>query len=199
MTYVLGLTGGIASGKSLVSHYFLSQNIPVVDGDLIAREVVAKGSRTLVKLVETFGGEILSPEGSLNRKKLGKIIFEDEKARKKLDELMDAAIRKKVLKRIEEAKKSDIPLIVLDLPLLFERNYQENTDGIMVVVVTEDIQLKRLMKRDQLTKPEALQRLKAQLPLLEKAKKGDFLIDNNGSKEETLKQVDKWLFQQHFF
>lgn len=198
-TYVLGLTGGIASGKSLVSHYFLERKIPVVDGDVIARKVVKKGSITLENIANTFGQEMLDETGNLNRKKLGKLIFCDKKARKKLDELMDGALRKEILAQITAAKEAQIPLLVLDLPLLFERNYQTYVQGVMVVSVEETTQLQRLMFRDNLTEIEAKQRLKAQWPLSEKKKRGDFIIDNNGNKKDTLQQVDGWLKNQGFF
>ena len=196
MTYLLGLTGGIASGKSTISDYFKAKNIPVIDADLVAREVVEPGTKGLDQIVQEFGQSILLADGTLNRKKLGSMIFEDSKKREKLNAILSGAIRQNILDKISELKKLQRPLIVLDIPLLYEGGYQELVDSVMVCYVPKEIQLSRLMKRDKLTKQEAMKRIDSQMTLEEKNKLADVVIDNSGRIDDTLKQVQTWLEQE---
>ncbi len=193
MTFVLGLTGGIASGKSLVTSIFLKEKIPVVDGDLVSRKIVEKNSPALKEIVAYFGEDILQVDGTLNRKILGKRVFAKKELLQKLNDIMDPYLRNAFLKEINGAKEKNIPLIVLDIPLLYEENYDQYCEQVMVVWVPENIQKNRLMKRDQLTEIEAEKRMASQLSLNEKKRLGDIIIDNSATKRKTEEQVLKWL------
>jgi len=191
---VIGLTGSIATGKSTVSEIFKKYGIPVIDADKIARDVVKKGSYGLKKIVEEFGKDYLNADGSLNRRKLGDLIFSDKNAKKKLEEIIHPLVRKREAEMIKEIreKDKDIPIIV-DVPLLIETGSYKYYDKIIVVYVPEDIQIERLIKRDNLSYEEALKRVKSQLSIEEKVKYADYVIDNSRSIEETEKQVIKIL------
>ena len=194
MTKVLGLTGGIASGKSTVSRYLKSLNIPIVDADLIAREVMRAGTPTVSKIAETFGEEYLLADGEVDRKRLGTTIFNDPAKRQLLNDIVQDEIRHEILTTKEALMAEAHPLIVLDIPLLFEEQYETIVDEVLVVFVDKKTQIERLLNRNtELSKAEALQRIEAQLPLEETAKHADILIDNNGTVEETLTQVNTWL------
>lgn len=192
MTYLLGLTGGIASGKSTVTQMFRSKNIPVIDADIIAREVVKPGKPGLEKIVSHFGKDVLLEDGTLDRKKLGTIIFNDDAKRALLNHILSDEIRTRILEMIELCKKSDPSLIVLDIPLLYEGGYDEIVDDVMVCYVPRDIQLKRLMARDHLKENDAIKRIDSQMSLEEKKSRADVVIDNSGRIDETLKQVQTW-------
>ena len=193
MTYLLGLTGGIASGKSTISQFFKSKHIPVIDADIVAREVVEPNTTGLNQIVAHFGEEILLSNGKLNRKKLGSIIFEDEKKREQLNTILSKEIRQNILEKVTYFQSRKAPLIVLDIPLLYEGAYDEMVDSVMVCYVPKQVQLTRLMSRDHLSKADALNRINSQMDLEEKKRLADVVIDNSGSIEETLKQVDNWL------
>lgn len=189
MTLVIGLTGGIASGKSTVANMFEELNIPVIDADQIAREVVMPKEETYNKIVEFFGESILQEDRTLNRKKLGAIVFADETKRKQLNELIHPAIRKRMLKRRDKYIEKNVPCVVLDIPLLYENKLTHFVEKIIVVYVDEKTQLKRLMNRDHLSEKEAKQRINAQLPLKDKVKLADATIDNRGSIEASKSQL----------
>lgn len=193
MTYILGLTGGIASGKSTVSHYFKQKEIPVVDADKIAREVVAIGTPGLNAIVKAFGPDILLNDQTLDRKKLGTIVFNDDKKRRLLDELLAEYIHQAILLEILNLKKQKQTLIVLDIPLLYEAKYDQLVDSIMVVWVDRQTQISRLRQRDKLTLKEAEKRIMSQWSLDKKAKKADFIIDNSDATDVTFMQLDRWL------
>ena len=198
MAVVLGLTGGIASGKTTASNFFIEKGIPVVDSDIIARAVVEVGTPGLALIVEKFGIEILNSDGSLNRKKLGAIIFADEGLRQKLNQILSAEISTGISEGIRYFAEKGAPLIVVDIPLLFEGGYDQTVDLTMVIYVPEDIQLARLMARDNLTKEGAMQRINSQWPLAEKKKLADVVIDNQGSEAELVAQLTRWLKKQDF-
>ncbi|WP_017797272.1 dephospho-CoA kinase [Oceanobacillus kimchii] len=193
MTVVIGLTGGIASGKSTVSSMFQAKNFPVIDADLIAREVVEPGERAYDQVVEAFGKEIIKDDHKINRPKLGSIIFTDEDKRKQLNAIVHPAVRSRMLSIRDDYIKKGMPCIVLDIPLLFESNLTHLVDKTLVVYVDEDVQLSRLMKRNGYSEKEASDRIKAQMPLKEKANLADIFIDNNHSIEETKVQLDQVL------
>lgn len=194
MTRVLGLTGGIASGKTTVSDYFKALNIPVVDADIIAREVMKAGEPTVLEIEKQFGAEVIQENGEINRKRLGEIIFASSKKREQLNQIVQGVIRENILKEKNALIKEKYPLIVLDLPLLYEEAYEKEVDEVMVVSVGSETQCDRLLKRNpQLSRDEATDRIRSQMPLSLKAKRADILIDNNGTVEDTLKQVDRWL------
>lgn len=193
MTYILGLTGGIASGKSTVSAYLSQNGALIIDADLIARQVVAKKSSGLKQIVAKFGGEILTASGELDRKKLGKLVFSNKELLKALTDITGPLIRAEILREIEAAKKAQVKLVVLDIPLLFETGYQTLCDKVMVVTIPSKLQLERVMKRDNLSAAEARKRIANQLPASKRNELADVLIDNSKSVAETYQQVLKWL------
>ena len=193
MTYILGLTGGIASGKSTVSAYLAQNGALIIDADLIARQVVAKKSSGLKQIVAKFGGEILTASGELDRKKLGKLVFSNKELLKALTDITGPLIRAEILREIEAAKKAQVKLVVLDIPLLFETGYQTLCDKVMVVTIPSKLQLERVMKRDNLSAAEARKRIANQLPASKRNELADVLIDNSKSVAETYQQVLKWL------
>ncbi len=193
MTYILGLTGGIASGKSTVSAYLAQNGALIIDADLIARQVVAKRSSGLKQIVAKFGEEILTASGELDRKKLGKLVFSNKELLKALTDITGPLIRAEILREIQAAKKAQVKLVVLDIPLLFETGYQTLCDKVMVVTIPSKLQLERVMKRDNLSAAEARKRIANQLPASKRNELADVLIDNSKSVAETYQQVLKWL------
>src|SRR5699024_7662062 len=177
MTLIIGLTGGIASGKSTVSSMFNDFNIPVIDADQIARDVVRPGEEAYEKIIAQFGSNIVRPDRTLDRKKLGSIVFADNKRRQQLNNIVHPAIRQKMLQQRDEYVRDGKSSVVLDIPLLFESKLMHYVDKIIVVYVDENIQLKRLIDRDKLTDQEAKQRINSQLPLKEKVEQADATID----------------------
>ncbi len=189
---VIGLTGGIASGKSLVSSFLRELGAVVIDADLIAREVVAPGQPALAMIVEAFGPGILRPDGSLDRKALGALVFADPDLRKKLEEITHPFIIARIKEELARlAESCPDGVVVLDAPLLFEAGLEGLVDEVWVVYVDAATQLARLMSRDGLTRAEAEQRLAAQIPLAEKARRADRVIDNSGTPEATRAQVNR--------
>lgn len=198
MTFVLGLTGSIATGKSTVSKVFQEAGIPIVDADIGAREVVKVGSEGLKRIEATFGKEVILPEGHLDRKALGKIVFQNKTELNKLNRILGDLISIWIYKEKNRYIKLGVPLVVMDIPLLFESGYDKKVDKVMVVATTPDTQLERLMQRDGITKEAAQHKINAQFPITEKLLKADYVIDNNGSKENTRLQVLNWL-ERHGF
>lgn len=189
---ILGVTGNIASGKSSVAKEFKKRGAVIVDADQLARDVVRRGSATLAGLVATFGEGILRPDGSLDRKRLGDLVFADAGARAKLNAIVHPAIASLAVERLEELKKkSDCPLIVYEAPLLFEVKAENRVDKVLVVKVDEQEQLNRLMKRDGLSLSEAKKRVDAQMPQEEKLRRADYIIDNSAVFEKTQEQVER--------
>ncbi|MDA7027189.1 dephospho-CoA kinase [Bacillus sp. CLL-7-23] len=195
MTLVIGLTGGIASGKSTVAHMFQKRGITVVDADLIAKEVVEKGKAAYQKIIEVFGEKVLLDNGEVDRKKLGTLVFTNEDKRKQLNEIVHPEVRKAMIKQRDQAIQANEQFVVLDIPLLYESGLESLTDKVLVVWVPKHLQLERLMKRNQLTEEEAKNRINAQLSLDEKKEKADVVIDNSGSLENTKQQFEE-LFDQ---
>ncbi|WP_221566363.1 dephospho-CoA kinase [Alkalihalobacillus sp. TS-13] len=185
---IVGLTGGIASGKSTISEMIQEMNIPVIDADKIAREVVLPGEPAYKQIVEFFGTEILEKDGSLNRKKLGAVIFNDEEKRLKLNSIVHPAVRLRMLGRRDELLEKH-KSVVMDIPLLFESKLTHMVDHTLLVYVDKETQLKRLMERDHSSSKEALSRIRSQIPLGDKKKWADEVIDNNGTLEESLQQL----------
>lgn len=186
----IGLTGGIATGKSTVSALLRQAGFPIVDADIVAREVVEPGTPTLEKIKLAFGPGIID-NGVLDRRKLGQIVFEDGAQLKKLNDIMQPAISSAMADKINFWRLQNVPILVLDVPLLFERDYDKNklVDKIIVVTASEEVQLSRLENRDQLSNMEARNRVKAQLPMSQKIARADYVIDNNGRIEELQEQV----------
>ena len=197
MTKILGLTGGIATGKSTVVKVFKELGFPVVDADVIAREIVEVGTPALAEIVSMFGTEILQPDGSLDRKKLGALVFSDKEKRQKLNALLSPFLREAILSQIE-MKKDRASLVVVDIPLLYEGGYEKDMDQVAVVYVPETIQLDRLMERDHLTEQEAWQRINSQLSIEQKKQRADIVFDNQKTIQETKKLVENWVLKNHF-
>lgn len=189
MTKLIGLTGGIATGKTTVSNMFRQAGIPVVDADQVARQVQAPDTIGLSRIAAVFGPRVLLPTGELNRPALAKIIFDDPTARQKLDEIMQPLIYDEIWRQIKHLKKQQLPLIVLDAPLLFEENYDEDCDLVVVVYTDPRTQLKRLMARNDYDQKTAQARIDAQMSLATKKARADILIDNSGSEIQLQKQV----------
>jgi len=190
---IIGLTGGIGTGKSTVSAMLKAKGIMVIDSDQIAREVVEPGSKALAQIVAHFGQEVRLPDGRLNRKALGARVFGNEEERKRLMEITHPAIFAEIEKRISEAKKNGEALIVLDSPLLIETGRYKQTDLVVLVYADEETQLQRIMSRDNLTEEEARYRINAQMPIDEKRQYADIIIDNRGTIEELEVQVAQLL------
>lgn len=193
---IVGLTGGIACGKSTVSRMLEARGGKIVDADRIAREVVLPGRPALQKIVEAFGPEMLMEDGTLHRKRLGSVVFRDEAKRRQLEAITHPEITKEMARRIEELKRTaPEPLIIVDVPLLLEGSpgKREMYEEIVVVYVPRETQLKRLMERDGLSEEEANQRIDAQLPIEQKRAMADVVIDNSGTLEETERQVDAYV------
>lgn len=193
MTYILGLTGGVATGKSTVSRYFFEKGYAVVDADIVARRVVEPGTEGLANIVVEFGTEIIQTDGTLNREKLGAMIFADAKKRETLNSLLSNLIRRAIMADTATLVNANQPLIVLDIPLLYEAGYEKHCDAVMVVYTTEEVQRERLMARNNLTEEEALNRIASQQPIETKKNRADFVIDNNGTVNDTYEQVETWL------
>lgn len=190
---ILGLTGGIASGKSTVSAMLRERGITVIDADRIARQVVEPGMPAHEAIVRHFGREILLPDRSINRKKLGEIVFSNESERRILNAIVHPEVRKVMREQAEAAERAGEQIVFMDIPLLFESKLQHMVDKIVVVYVPAEVQLARLMQRDELDAEQAMKRLRAQLPIEWKKERADYLIDNQGTLEETKQQVEQLL------
>lgn len=184
---IIGLTGGIATGKSTVSNILKKLNIKVIDADKIAHNVLKYGDvREQIK--DSFGNKVTNEHGEIDRKQLGKIVFEDNEKLRKLESITHP----KIFEIIDyKLKKTEAELVVLDAPLLFETSLDEKVDETWVVYASKEIQIKRLKKRDNLKKEEALDRINAQIDLNKKVKKADVVIKNEGSLKELENKVKK--------
>ncbi|VEF47351.1 dephospho-CoA kinase [Bacillus freudenreichii] len=191
MAFIVGLTGGIASGKSTVSKLLEKRGFTIVDADIAARKVVEPGESAYSEIVEAFGKGILLKDGTLDRGKLGSIVFQDEEERKKLNGIVHPAVRKKMKEWQEDAIKKGKQTVVLDIPLLYESKLTHLVEKVIVVYVNEETQLKRLMERNDFTEDEAKSRISSQMPLREKLELADAVLDNNGTIEGTEKQLNQ--------
>lgn len=187
--YRIGLTGGIASGKSTVSAMLAELGAKIIDTDEIARQVVQPGELAWQGIVNHFGRAILLPDGQIDRKSLGDRIFQDKTARQQLEKIIHPYIEMEVEKSVEQAAASGQQFVVLDVPLLFEIGWQTKVNSIWVVYVEPQIQLARLMARNQFTTEQALDRINSQMKLGEKVKKANVIIDNNLDINHARKQV----------
>lgn len=193
MSLVIGLTGGIASGKSTVSTMLKEMNITVVDADIEARLAVMKGEPAYFKIIEEFGADILLDNGEIDRQKLGSIIFHQAEKRQMLNEIVHPEVRKRMSNQAERAEKNGEAVVVLDIPLLFESKLTYMVDKTLLVFVDAETQLQRLIARNNLSVEDAEARIRSQLPLSDKVKLADAVIDNNGSIEDTKKQLNQVL------
>ena len=190
---IIGLTGSIASGKSTVAKMMTALGLPIVDADVVARDVVKPGTETLALIVQNFGENILLDDGNLNRPKLGDIIFHERAKRKILNDIMHPAIRQEMLTQRDAYLEAGQKHVVMDIPLLFESKLQHFVERILVVSVSEEVQLRRLMERNQLSKEDALARMHSQLPMSVKEKSAHAVIYNNENIQQTEEQLIKIL------
>lgn len=190
MALIIGLTGSIGTGKSMISKRFRALHIPVVDADVIARKVVEPGEAAYDDIVATFGDGILHQDKTLNRKALGAIVFEDEAKRLQLNNIIHPAIRKEMLRQRDVYVKEGATCVVLDIPLLYESELTHFVDKVIVVSVDTEVQLQRIVARDQSSETEAMQRIQSQIPVAKKAAMADAVIDNNGTITASHKQLD---------
>ncbi len=202
---VIGLTGNIGSGKSTVARRLKKLGAKIVDADRVAREVVRAGTPALKEIVDNFGPEVLNTDGTLDRKKLGEIVFTDPRARASLNQITHPRIKEAIFQEIKKHRSKESPhrkeVLVIDVPLLFETGFNHDVDEVWVVKINEDKQVKRLAERDALMPDEIRKRLEAQMPQEEKLKYARRVIDNSGELRETEKQVDRhWLdfIKEHF-
>lgn len=192
---IIGLTGSIASGKSTVAKMIQSYNLPIVDADIVARQVVEPGTVTLKKIAEAFGDEVIAEDGSMDRAKVGSIIFHNEDMRKTLNGIIHPAIREEMLRQRDEFMSYGEKNIFMDIPLLFESKLEHFVEKIIVVSVEEEVQLQRLMARNGFTEDEAKARIATQMPVKEKEQLADAVIHNNGTLEDTAIQLQTILYE----
>lgn len=187
---VIGLTGGIASGKSLVAGFLRELGAAVIDADELSRQLVEPGLPAWQEIKRHFGAAILDERGYLDRKKLAGMIFQDQLAREKLNGIIHPRVIAATKTMIAAYKKEKaVPAVVVDAPLLIEAGMASLADEVWVVVLPKEKQLERLMKRDKLSREEAEKRINSQMPISEKLRYADRVIDNSGTVEKTLEQV----------
>ena len=183
---VIGLTGGIATGKSTVARFFGGLGIPVIDADQLARDAVQPGSPALKQITDVFGQEMLTHEGTLDRKRLGAAIFASPEKRARLEAILHPAIRALAEEGIRQAAAAGHRRLIYMAPLLIEAGATDRVDDIWVVTVRPEIQLERLMQRDGIGREQAEQIIGSQMPLAEKERYGSVVIDNSGTESETM-------------
>jgi len=186
---LVGLTGGIASGKSTVAEILKRQGAAIINADVLAREVVEPNRQAWTEIVNTFGTAVLQPDRALDRQKLRAIIFDDPDARKKLESIIHPQVRALAEQRIREHAAAGYAVIVYEVPLLFEGNLQEWLRPVILVACDVDTQRKRLQSRDNLSAVQAQKHIEAQMSLEEKRRLADYVIENNGSLEDLERQV----------
>jgi dephospho-CoA kinase len=184
----IGLTGGIATGKSYVANRLRERGLPVLDADDLAHGVTASGTEATAAIAERFGRDILAPDGSVDRAKLGPIVFADAGARRDLEAIVHPAVYRAVSAGLRGFELLDHPIAVVDVPLLYETGHERDYDRVIVTACLPVQQIERLMKRG-LTESEAKQRIAAQLPTDDKASRADFVIRTDGPYEETDRQI----------
>lgn len=200
---IIGLTGGIASGKSTVSTVLRDFGAHIIDADQIAREIVKPGSPALDDISRDFGRDVLTPGGELDRKKMAGIVFASEQALKRLDKITHPRIRKEITRQLEEIRLQEKDgkkeaVAVVDAPLLIEAGMTDLVDEVWLLVLPEKIQIARLMERDHLTREEAEKRIRSQMPLAEKIPYAAEKIDTAGTLADTVRQVEAAWYKTFF-
>ncbi|MFB4159813.1 dephospho-CoA kinase [Geomicrobium sp. JSM 1781026] len=190
---IIGLTGGIASGKSFIAELLQRNGLPIIDADQIAKKIVEPGEKAHALIKERFGNGVFHDDDTLHRKKLGVIIFNDEKERQALNDIMHPLIQEESTRQQRDYEEKGHRTIVYDIPLLVENNRMDSVDQVLLVFVDEKTQLERLMERDNSSEEEAKSRIASQIPLDEKKKYADEIVDNSGSRLDSEKQVEKIL------
>jgi dephospho-CoA kinase len=203
---VIGLTGGIGTGKTRVSDLLRELGAAIVCSDEIVRQLQAPGGEVLEKIVETFGREYRLPSGELDRARLGELVFNDPAERQRLNAIVHPAVGRETTRQLEQHREADVPVVVLDIPLLFEVRRPGTpaahpTDFVVVVYAGEDTQHERVVARDELHPDEARARIKSQIPIEEKRELADVVVDNSGTWQSTEKQVrelySEWVRRAH--
>lgn len=185
----IGLTGGIASGKSTVSAELRRQGVPIFDADQNARDAVAKGSKGLALVAEAFGSEYLTDAGELNRPKVSELVFHDKQALKTLEGILHKIVWENAESFLKTQRELGAKIAVLDVPLLIETGWHKQVDKVWLVAVSRQQQIERAMLRSGMTEAEVVARINVQMSLEEKRKYADVVLDNSGSLEQTLAQV----------
>ncbi len=193
---IVGLTGGIASGKSLVAKVFQDLGAHVIDADKIVHELLEPGQQAWEEVVERFGPEIVFPDKTINRRKLGEIVFNDAEKRAWLNQCLHPKVFAVYTARVKHlCARALHAIIVLDAALLIESGYHKKMDRIVVVYADQEQQLERLTSRDRFSREQALVRIRSQMPLSEKRKQADYVVENTGTREETERQARE-IFQK---
>ncbi len=186
---IVGLTGGIATGKSTVAEMFRDLGATIIDADLLARKVVERGAPAYHEIIREFGEGILDLQGNIDREKLGEIVFNDPRARKRLNEITHPRVFDLMQQELKRAEREGARVVILDVPLLFESGADSWLKPVILVYADAQTQLNRLVERDGCSAQRALARINAQMPIEEKRKKAQFVIDNRGDLENTRRQV----------
>jgi len=189
--FTIGLTGGIGSGKSTVAQWFRKQGVPVLDADKMVHSLLESDLSTISKLSAEFGPDILGENGQINRSKLGKRVFDDEDARKRLERIVHPNVVERMKVERVALQETGVEFCVWDVPLLFETGLEQFVDEVWVVWVPRELQILRVLARDKLSRAEVEARMAAQGPLDEKRKYADVVIDNSGSELKTERQLEK--------
>lgn len=189
---IIGLTGNIGCGKSSLSKIFMDKGIDVVDADIVSRQIF-EDEELLQTVFEKFGPSIKNNDGSLNRKALGNIVFNDDEKLIELNNITHPRIKEKIFNQIRNIEEQGKPIVILDGALLVETGYLDDVDKLIVVTCDEEIQIERIKKRDNCTKLEALSRIKSQMSQVEKVKYADYTIDNSGTIEELKNKAYKFM------
>lgn len=192
---MVGLTGSIASGKSLVAGFLVELGAPLVDADLLAREVVEPGQPAWQEIRQRFGPAVLNADETLNRKALGELVFSDAQARRDLEAITHPRIAQRLMQYAARYRMAGEPWMVYDAALLVENNAHQRLDALIVVTLDPARQLERLMQRDGSSAEAARRRIASQMPAADKIKVADFVIDNNGTRDQTRAQVEE-VYQQ---
>lgn len=190
MSRLIGLTGGIASGKSTVAQLLAEKGAWIVDADQLARDVVGVSSSALAEISQSFGPGVIAEDGSLDRPQLGRLVFADAEARERLNGIVHPRVLELSRQEIRQAQESGAQLVVYDVPLLYETERSGEFDGTLVVWVDPLTQLLRLRQRTGLTEDEGRQRIASQMPLTRKRELATWVVDNSGSREATQAQVE---------
>ena len=189
---LIGLTGGIATGKSTVAGMLAERGATVIDADELARRVVEPGQPAYTAVVERFGSEVVNPDGTLNRGRLGAVVFADPSARRDLERITHSRIGELMQRGIADAIAHDAPVAVVDIPLLYEATRDDMFEGVLLVYAPRADQLRRMVSRDRFSEAEATARLDAQLPIEAKRDLATWVIDNSGDLRDTERQVAAW-------
>lgn len=188
--FKIGLTGGIASGKSTVLTYFKDKGIPYIDADIVAREVVEPGTEGLEAIVDAFGSNVLHDDGTLNREALGAIVFHNEEKRQLLNGCLKTHIRNRIMELTGHYELNRTAVLIYDIPLLIEGEWYTMMDEVWLVYVNELTQIERLMSRNGFSKEDAMARIKSQMRLDDKRSYADLIIDNNGTPQALTAKLD---------